>query len=295
MASCAGEPSRTSVSTFACQTAERAEMTIRHAALDARQDKELRPSTIDEACTVILHLAEVDRFELHGVTGLLWSGRCVPGSVNVIAGRETLTLSTTHRLNALIIGIPHLSVPHMASEAQAKRGEGRAEAHDPEDVVGHRLGLAFLAALKSAADPPPLSAVHLARALCCHFAFKHAWVQEKFASVERCRLAPWQAHTAARLLDRGDLQVREVAAACRLSSSAFARLFRATFLRSPHDWKAERRIDAVKDLLLEAEGSLADAALQAGFSDQASMSRSFRRLVGASPGAWRMSQRKGQA
>ena len=161
--------------------------------------------------------------------------------------------------------------------------------------MGHSLGLAFLAAVRSGGDPRPLSAVHLARALCYHFAFKHAWVQEQFARAGRCGLATWQARTAATLLERGDLQVREVAAACRLSSSAFSRLFRATFLRSPQDWKAERRIAAVKELLREADVSLADAALQTGFSDQASMSRSFRRVVGASPGAWRMSQRQSHA
>ncbi len=289
------DPSWASVSTFNYQTSERAEVTIRHASLNAGREMALQPSTIDEACAVILHLSEADRFELHGVTGLLWGGRCTPGSVNVIARRETLTLKATHRLDALIIGIPHLSAPRAAPETRTDRGEGRAEAHDPEDEVGHRLGLAFLAALKSTTDPRHLVAVHLARALCYHFAFKHAWAQERFASAERCRLAPWQARTAATLLDRGDLQVREVAAACRLSSSAFSRLFRATFLRSPHNWKADRRIDAVKRLLLEAEVSLADAALQAGFSNQASMSRSFHRLVGASPRAWRMRQRKGQA
>lgn len=292
---CGVDPGGNNIATFTYKAPEQADVTIRHVSLGAHQEMALLPSTIDEACMVILHQSAADRFELHGLTGMLWSGRRNPGSVNVIERQEAVTLKAFHRLDALILGIPHLSVPHMAPEARADGGKGHAEAHDAEDAVGHRLGLAFLAALKSAIDPHPPSAVHLARALCYHFAFKHAWVQEKFASAEQGRLAPWQARTAATLLDRGDLQVREVAAACRLSSSAFARLFRATFLRSPYDWKVERRIDAVKELLLEAEGSLADAALQAGFSDQASMSRSFRRLVGASPGAWRMSQRKGQA
>jgi AraC-like DNA-binding protein len=283
------------LSTFTYQTSEQSEVTVRHASLDARQEVALLPATIDEACTVILHLSEVERFELHGVTGLVWSGRCNPASVNVIAGRERLVLKTSHSLDALIVGIPHSSMQVMPTEAQTNRGVGRAEAYDPEDAVGHRLGLAFLAALESAASARPLAAIHLARALSYHFAFKHAWVQEKIVHAQRCRLTPWQARTAATLLDRGDLQVREIAAACRLSSSAFSRLFRATFLRPPHAWKGERRIEAVKQLLLEAEVSLADVALQAGFSSQASMSRAFLRLVGESPSAWRMNQRQGRA
>lgn len=294
-AACGEEPWRDSDSSFTYQTSERAELTIRHVSLEACHATTLRPSTMDEACTLILHLGTADRFQLRGVTGLLWSGRCAPGAVNVVASREALTLEASHGLEALILGIPHLSMPHAAPDAPADRRAGRGVAHDPCDAVGHSLGLAFLAAVGSAGEPRPLSAVHLARALCYHFASRHAWVQERFARAGGRGLATWQARTAARLLERGDLQVREVAAACRLSSSAFSRLFRATFLRSPQDWKAERRIAAVKELLLEADVSLADAALQAGFSDQASMSRSFRRLVGASPGAWRMSQREGEA
>ena len=294
-AGCVEAPRWGSDSTFTYRTFERAELTVRHLSLEAGQAMAFQPSTLDEAGVLILHLSAVDNFQLRGVTGLLWKGRCAPGSVNVVARREVLTLEASNSLQALILGIPHLSLPRAAPKALADRGERRIAAHDPCDAVGHGLGLAFLAAVKSAVEPHPLSAVHLARAMCCHFAFKHAWVQETFAGGGRHGLAPWQASTATSLLDRGDLQVREVAAACRLSSSAFSRLFRATFLRSPHDWKAERRIDAVKALLLEADVSLADAALQAGFSDQSSMSRSFRRLVGASPAAWRMNQREGEA
>lgn len=290
-----GEDSRRgSDSTFTYRTFELAELTVRHVSLEAGHATVLRPATLDEACTLILHLSAADNFQLHGVTGLIWSGRCAAGAVNVVARREALTLEASNRLQALILGIPHLSMPQAAPEAPAGRGADRIAAHDPCDAVGHGLGLAFLAANRSNADPSLLSAVHLARAMCYHFAFRHAWVQEKFASAARRGLAPWQARTAARLLVRGELQVREVAAACHLSSSAFSRLFRATFLLSPQDWKAERRIAAVKDLLRKADVSLADAALQAGFSDQASMSRSFRRLVGASPGAWRASQHAGE-
>lgn len=284
-----------SVSTFTCQTSERAEIAIRHVSSNAHQAATLRASTMDEACTLILHLSAADEVELHGVTGPLWSGRCTPGAVDVVARREELTLKASHRLEALILGIPRLSMPRLVPTARADRVTDRAAAHESCDAVGHALGLAFLAAVESAADPLPRSAVHLARALCCHFALKHAWVRESSANAGRPGLAPWQARTAAELLERGDLQVREVAAACRLSTSAFSRLFRATFLRSPHDWKAQRRIAAVKELLRKAEVSLADAALQAGFSDQASMSRFFRRLVGASPRAWRVSQRQGDA
>jgi AraC-like DNA-binding protein len=201
-----------------------------------------------------------------------------------------LTLKISHRLEALVIGIPRLSRLRVAREVRAKRSEDHKAPSDAYDAVGHRLGLAFLTVFRTAAEGRPTSTIHLARAMCYHFAFKYDLVQGKSADAGRRGLAPWQARTATNLLERGDLQVREVAAACRLSPSHFVRLFRITFQRSPHTWLVERRIDALKKLLLNADVSLADAAVQLGFADQTSMSRSFRRVVGASPGAWRMSQ-----
>jgi AraC-like DNA-binding protein len=289
------DPRWSSVSTLTFQTPEHAEVTIRHATLDAGDETALGPCTVDEAFTVILHLSAIDLFELHGRTGFIWSGPCTPGFVNIIAGPEALTLKTSHPLEALVLGIPRLSLLRVAPEVQARRSGDRKEAYNSYDAVGHRLGLALLTAIGSSADPRPTSTIHLAQAMCYHFAFKYDWVQGKSVGAGRRGLAPWQARTAANLLERGELQVREVAAACQLSPSHFARLFRITFQRSPHTWLVERRIDALKRLLLNPDFSLADAAVQAGFADQASMSRSFRRVVGASPGAWRVSQHDGQA
>jgi AraC family transcriptional regulator len=283
-----------SVSTLTFQTREQAEVTISHATLDAGHERALGPCAADEACTVILHLSAIDLFELRGRTGFVWSGPRTVGSVNVIARPEAFTLKTSHRLEALVLSIPRLSLLGSVPEVQAKRSGDRNEAYDSYDAVGHRLGLAFLAAFRAETKTlNPSSTIHLARAMCYHFAFKYDWLQGKSADTRRRGLAPWQVRKAADLLERGDLQVRDVAAACQLSPSHFARLFRITFQRSPQTWLVERRVDALKRLLLNADVSLADAAVQVGFADQASMSRTFRRVVGASPNAWRVSLLRG--
>jgi AraC family transcriptional regulator len=288
---CGKDSGWSGVSTLTCQTLEHAEVTVLHATLEAGHATTLGPCTAEQACTVMLHLSAVDLFELHARGDLLWSGRRTPGSVSVIAGPHAFSVETSHRLEALVLRIPRLSLLRAGPELRAKRRQHRKLAHASYDPVGHQLGLALLPAFRIAADPRPRSTTHLVRAMCYHFAFKYASAQEKSADAER-GLAPWQALTAESLLERGDLQVREVAAACQLSSRHFARLFRITFRRSPHTFLVERRVDGLKRLLLSTDVSLADAAVQAGFADQASMSRSFRHVVGASPGAWRMSQRR---
>jgi AraC family transcriptional regulator len=278
------------VFTLTCQTLEQAEVTVSHATVEAGHETRLGPCTAEYACTVFLHLSAIELFELHAKTGVLWSGQRAPGSVSVVAGPEAFTLNTSHRLEALILRIPRLSLLRVAPELRPQRSEDREEAHDVYDAVAHRLGLALLAAFRSASDSRPLSTIHLVRALCYHFAVKYAWVLGTSTYASRRGLSPWQSRTAEHLLERGDLHVRDVAAACQLSPRHFARLFRMTFRRSPHTWLVERRVDALKRLLLDGDVSLADAAVQVGFADQASMNRFFRRAVGASPGAWRRSQ-----
>jgi AraC family transcriptional regulator len=292
---CSKDSGWSSVSTLTCQTLEQAEVTVIHATLEAGHAATLGPCTAEQACTVILHLSAIDLFELHEREVLLWSGRRTPGFVSVIAGPQAFSVTVSHRLEALVLRIPRSSLLRVAPELRTKRREKRKEAHASYDPVGHKLGLALLPAFRIAADPLPRSTTHLIRAMCYHFAFKYPWAQEKSVDAGPRGLAPWQALTAENLLERGELQVREVAAACQLSPRHFARLFRITFRRSPHTFLVERRVDGLKRLLLSSDVSLADAAVRVGFADQASMSRSFRHVVGASPGAWRTSQRHSPA
>jgi AraC-like DNA-binding protein len=288
-------PGWSSVSTLICQTLEHAEVTVSHATLEAGQATTQGPCTAEQACTVILHLSAVDLFELQATGGLLWSGRRTPGFVDVVAGPQAFSVKTSHRLEALVLRIPRLSLLRVARELRAKRRANHQQAHASYDPVGHQLGLALLPAIRIAPGLRPRSTIHLVRAMCYHFALKCAWAQEKSAAAGRRGLAAWQALTAESLLERGELPVREVAAACQLSPRHFARLFRITFQCSPHSFLVERRVAGLKRLLLSTDVSLADAAVQVGFADQASMSRSFRNAVGASPGAWRLSQRDSQS
>jgi transcriptional regulator GlxA family with amidase domain len=53
----------------------------------------------------------------------------------------------------------------------------------------------------------------------------------------------------------------------------------------------ERRINAVKNLLLTSRLSLAEVASKCGFADQSALNRSFKRILGDSPGEWRKSRK----
>jgi AraC family transcriptional regulator len=76
-----------------------------------------------------------------------------------------------------------------------------------------------------------------------------------------------------------------------LSPYYFARRFKQTTGLSPHQYILARRIEQAKHLLLRGE-SLAQITEQLGFADQSHLSRSFKRLTGLSPQAFREEHRK---
>ena len=77
-----------------------------------------------------------------------------------------------------------------------------------------------------------------------------------------------------------------------LNSYHFARQFKAATGLPPHQHVIMRRVERSTRLLQSAdENSLAEIAADAGFSDQSQFSRHFKRLVGVTPGQFRMSAR----
>jgi AraC-like DNA-binding protein len=83
-----------------------------------------------------------------------------------------------------------------------------------------------------------------------------------------------------------------MAALARLSPYYFVRQFKRATGLPPHQYVILRRVERAKQLL-QAGGnfSLAEAAARAGFSDQSQFCQHFKRLVGVTPGQFRMRAR----
>jgi AraC family transcriptional regulator len=83
------------------------------------------------------------------------------------------------------------------------------------------------------------------------------------------------------------IRLSELASLADLSPSQFGRAFKVSTGSTPHLWHLDARIESAKRLLAQRNHSLAEVALDTGFSQQSHFTRAFRAATGSSPGAWR--------
>ncbi|WP_264313213.1 AraC family transcriptional regulator [Pseudomonas putida] len=82
------------------------------------------------------------------------------------------------------------------------------------------------------------------------------------------------------------LSLEDICDACGLSRSYLIRAFRQRFGLTPHDYLLDQRVQHARTQLRQGR-SIADAALDAGFADQAHLQRAFKRHLAATPGHYR--------
>jgi AraC family transcriptional regulator len=103
-------------------------------------------------------------------------------------------------------------------------------------------------------------------------------------------LASWQlrrvvAHIDERLGET--IGVDALAEVARLSSGHFCRAFKVTTGETPHAFLIRQRVRRAQTLMLRTDDTLSQIAYSCGLTDQAHLTRLFRRIVGATPLIWR--------
>jgi AraC-like DNA-binding protein len=97
---------------------------------------------------------------------------------------------------------------------------------------------------------------------------------------------PDVAHQLRELIDAGfrdKVTLRQASEAIHAHPAHLVRMFSREFGISPHQYLTGRRVDLVRTLLLDGVPP-STAAATVGFFDQSHLNRSFRRLLGTSPG-----------
>jgi AraC-like DNA-binding protein len=104
-----------------------------------------------------------------------------------------------------------------------------------------------------------------------------------------CSGSDWPDLLARELLRTPELCLSEWAARHGLASATLSRGFRRVFALSPAAFRAEARAQRALIGIRARRLPLAGVAADAGYSDQAHMTRAIRALCGCPPGAWRRS------
>ena len=86
--------------------------------------------------------------------------------------------------------------------------------------------------------------------------------------------------------------VADMAAVACMSTAHFARSFKASVGRTPHQFISRKRLELAQQLLADPYRSMAEIALSTGFSSQSNFARAFRQANGMTPGGYRAMYRR---
>jgi AraC-like DNA-binding protein len=89
------------------------------------------------------------------------------------------------------------------------------------------------------------------------------------------------------------LDVPALARVALTSQAHFIRTFKDTFGETPHRYLQRRRLERAMALLRETQRPVTEICLEVGFTSLGSFSRTFTRVVGMSPSAYREAWRAG--
>jgi len=124
---------------------------------------------------------------------------------------------------------------------------------------------------------------------------KQAGVQAPRREPMRGGLAPAVRRRVLELMEEragASLSIDTMAREAGLSPAHFARAFKESVGRAPHQHLLSIRLDRARRLLDAPDAALSDVALRTGFADQAHFTRFFKRQFGVTPGALVQSRRR---
>jgi AraC family transcriptional regulator len=177
----------------------------------------------------------------------------------------------------------------IAAESGITRGFRLREAFFIEDLVVAQLSRSILARVRQGDPLDRLTLDQIAVVLGAH-TLQQCCLTTHSAARPRRGLESWQKLRAEEMLSAhlaGNIAITDLASACSLSESHFARCFRVTYGTSVHQRLIQLRIEHAKQLLSTTQQPLVEIALSAGFCDQAAFTRTFSRIEGVTPSWWR--------
>jgi AraC family transcriptional regulator len=251
------------------------------------------PIPIEKAFSIHLHLRANRGGRLWLGGKLVPTGRRPSGGVTILDLEEKPIAFFPNPIDVVQFYIPRAALDEFAYENGISTVGTLRWPHCGMDTTLRHLGMTILSAIQQSKAVPRLVLDYLGQVVLAHATHNYGELRVA-AEFARVRLAPWQARRTKEYLIANlsrDISLASMASQCGLSVSHFSRAFRQSFGVPPHRWLMGQRLDAVKSLLLHSRLTLAEIAGKCGFVDQPALNRSFKRVVGQSPGVWRRSKK----
>jgi AraC family transcriptional regulator len=157
------------------------------------------------------------------------------------------------------------------------------------DPLIHQIGLSLKADLEAGCPTGRIFGESAATMLAARLLQQHSVRTPKLASDEN----GLSSYSLRQVLDyvrsnlSQDLSIADIAQVAGMSPYYFMRMFKKSMRVTFHQYVIQTRIDRAKELLRSRELSIADVALQCGFTNQSHFTNIFRQITKTTPRAYR--------
>jgi AraC family transcriptional regulator len=213
-----------------------------------------------------------------------------PGGLFILPGGVEFGVELEGELDSLHVYLRRPLVQEVAAElGMDKPGLTLVPRLGERDLLIERLALGVREALTDDDAAAGIYVDYLSRALAARLLREHSNCAPAKAGPAKGGLTPAQIAVASDFmeahLDR-PVALAEIAAACGLSPTHFARRFKAAMGVPPHQHLMRLRVERAKRLL-QGHLPIVEIALVCGFAHQEHLTRVFRQVTGMTPASFR--------
>jgi len=231
------------------------------------------------------------------VLGKSWASRVIPpGGLFMLPGGIDFGVRLGGDLSTLHLYVRQAIVEEVAADLSSSDTGAialvpRLGARDP---LIERLALEVRDALTDPDPNAPIYIDYLSRAVAARLVRAHSTRSAPRPEAKAGTLTRIQLDRAIDYMEENldrSMALLDVAHAVGLSATHFARRFKRSTGRAPHQFLMRCRVERARRLLAETDNAIAQIALACGFAHQEHLTRVFRRLNGDTPARFRRGAR----
>ena len=212
-----------------------------------------------------------------------------PGGLFILPGGLDFGVRLEGELDTLHIYLRSEIVAEVARELGIETGDlALRPSLGESDPLVESLALSVRDAMSDTTPGTPVYVDYLSRVLAARLLRRYSWrnvpAQSACGALTRQQMSMVEDFIEEHLAE--SLSLDDLAAACDLSPSYFARRFKMSTGMPPHQYLIQKRVERAKRLLRTAS-PIVEVALDCGFSHQEHLTNVFRRFTGQTPAAYR--------